>query len=106
MRKIIPKQDEFSSPSTVRGPLKKEKSKPIYPTVRMDLQHLPEAKDMKLGDMAHIGMHAKLTGLNQGRFDHSAEFEIHAISHKKLHKGDAGAAGDKGENAAEDGQNI
>lgn len=68
-------------------PMKSEKSKPIYPTVRMDLNHLPEAKNMKIGDMAHIGMHAKLVGMNQSRFDNSAEFEVHGIEHKKMKSG-------------------
>lgn len=87
MRKIVPKKDEYA----IGGSLKRAEAKPVYPTVRMDLKHVPEAKDMKIGDMAHIKMHAKLTGLNQGRFDHSAEYEIHAIEHKKLGKGGIGS---------------
>jgi hypothetical protein len=83
MRKIQPKTDEYA----IGGPHgigKKEKAKPVYPTVRMDLKHVPEAKDMKVGDHAHIKMHAKLVGINQSRFDNSAEYEIHAIEHKKM----------------------
>lgn len=64
--------------------MKKEKSKPIYPTFRIDLKHLPEAKNWKLGDDAMIELKVKLTALSQSRFDNSAEFEIHEIDSETL----------------------
>lgn len=75
MRKIKPKVDKYSL-----GPSKAPKeSKPIYPTTRLDLEHLPEAKEWKLGKTYRIEMEVKLVGLSQSRFDNSAEFEIHGI---------------------------
>lgn len=88
MRKITPKQDSYMTGSGPGKPMKKEKSNPIYPKFNIGLEHLPEAKNMKLGDHAHIQIHGKLSRLSQGGYDNSAEFEIHGISHKKKHKGD------------------
>lgn len=78
MRNIKPKQDQYLVGSPSSG-MKKGKSKPIYPTVRIDLDHLPEAKDWKVGTTYHLEMDVKMTGLSQGRFDNSAEFEIRKI---------------------------
>jgi hypothetical protein len=88
MRKITPKQDEYSVAGPVRGTLTKKKAPPVYPKVRISLEHLPEAKNMKLGEHAHIKIHGKLVGLNQGGYDNSAEFEMHGIEHHKMHKND------------------
>lgn len=88
MRKITPKQDEYMTGSGPGKPMKKEKAKPIYPKFSIGLEHLPEAKSMKLGDHAHIQIHGKLSRLSQGGYDNSAEFEIHGIGHKKKSKGD------------------
>lgn len=75
MRKIKPKVDRYDS-----GPMAKPtKSKPIYPTFRMDLNYLPEAKDWKVGTSYEITMKVKMVGLSQSRFDNSAEFEIREI---------------------------
>ena len=84
MKKIIPKVEEHMSAMPMSMGMKKEKSNPIYPTFRIDLVHLPEAKDWKLGDEAMIEMKVKLTSLSQSRFDNSAEFEIHEIDHETL----------------------
>ena len=65
----------------------RKKDPPVYPKFRVDLEHLPEAKNMKLGDKAKVSMHAKLVGLSQSRFDNSAEFEIHGIEHNPIVKG-------------------
>lgn len=77
MRKIKPKTDKYMEPS-VAG-LKKGESKPVYPTVRIDLEHIPEAKDWKVGNTYRIEMEVKMTGISQSRFDNSSEFEIRKI---------------------------
>lgn len=61
------------------GILKKSESKPIYPTIRIDLEHLPEAKSWKIGEMHEIEMNLKVVGLSQSRYDNSVEFEIHEV---------------------------
>jgi hypothetical protein len=75
MRKVKPKQDEYA----VGPSLKNKKSEPRYPTVRLDLDTIPEAKDWKIGKSYRIEMEVKMTGISQSRFDNSAEFEIRAI---------------------------
>lgn len=98
MRKIKPKTDKYMSPSAIG--LKKGKSKPIYPTFRIDLDHIPEAKDWKIGKEYSIEMKVKMVGLSQSRFDNSAEFEI-----KEIEAGDAEQSEDEGdETDAEDNQ--
>lgn len=77
MRKIKPKTLDYKTPS-VAG-LKSEKSQPIYPTFRLDLQHIPEAKDWKVGETYNVEMTVKMVGISQSRYDNSAEFEIHEI---------------------------
>ena len=78
MRNIKPKTDKYMKGGM--GPmLKEEKSKPIYPTFRVDLEHLPEAKKWDLGKQYGLEMQVKLIGLSQSRFDNSAEFEIRKI---------------------------
>lgn len=75
MRKVKPKVDDYSS-----GPmLKPTKSKPRYPTVRMDLDTIPEAKEWKVGKTYEVGLKLKMVGISQSRFDNSAEFEIRGI---------------------------
>lgn len=101
MRNIKPKTDKYMEP-TVAG-LKKGESKPIYPTFRVDLNHLPEAKKWDLGKAYKIEMEVKLVGLSQSRFDNSAEFEIHKIGSEDV--GESKAEEDKeGEDDEEDGE--
>lgn len=68
------------------GPMKKAESKPRYPTIRMDLDTIPEAKDWKVseagsdkGNEYEITMKVKMIGLSQSRFDSNAEFEVREI---------------------------
>ncbi len=75
MRNIKPKVEKYDSVPMV----KPSKSKPIYPTFRMDLEFLPEAKDWKVGKTYEIKMKVKMIGLSQSRFDNSSEYEIRAI---------------------------
>lgn len=75
MRNVKPKQDEY----TVGPSLKTKKSPPRYPTVRLDLDTVPEAKDWKVGKTYGLEMVVKMVGLSQSRFDNSAEFEIRKI---------------------------
>lgn len=75
MRKIKPKTD-----SMMINAVKPQKSKPVYPTFRIDLEHIPEAKKWKLGESYNIEITGKMVSLSQSRFDNSAEFEILEIS--------------------------
>lgn len=54
-------------------------SKPIYPSFRIDLEHMPEAKDWKVGNDYEITMKVKMTGISQSRYQNDAEFEIREI---------------------------
>ena len=74
MRKIIPKTE-----SMMVNAMKPQKSRPEYPTVRIDLEHIPEAKKWKLGESYHVEMTLKMVALSQSRFDNSAEFEMTEI---------------------------
>jgi len=75
MRKIKPKTDKYRTDSI--GPPKD--SKPIYPIVRIDLEHIPEAKKWELGKEYGVEIKGKLVALSQSRFDNSAEFEVREI---------------------------
>lgn len=77
MRNIKPKKDEYMFASTSGS--KKKESRDIYPSFSIDLEHIPEAKEWKVGDTYHIEMEVKMTGLSQSRFQNSAEFEIRKI---------------------------
>jgi len=75
MRKIKPKTEKYMTDKV--GPAKE--TKPIYPTMRIDLEHLPEAKKWGLGKEYGLELKVKLVGLSQSRFDNSAEFEMHEV---------------------------
>lgn len=77
MRNVKPKTDKYMSPSSLG--MKKGESKPVYPTVRLDLETIPEAKDWKVGSTYRIEMEVKMVGLSQSRYDNSAEFEVRRI---------------------------
>ena len=79
MRKITPKTDEYMVSETH----KKEKSKPVYPRFRIELEHLPEAKKWELGKEYEVKLKLKMTGISQSRFDNSAEFDITEIGVKE-----------------------
>lgn len=78
MRKITPKTDEYMVSSGI-GPNKKGKATPIYPTIRIDLEYIPEAKNWKLGKSYEVELGLKLIGLSQSKYNNSAEFEIREI---------------------------
>ena len=63
--------------------LKKGESKPFYPTVRFQLEHVPEAKDYKIGDTCTVEVTGKIVGLSQSRFDNSVELEMHEVGMEK-----------------------
>lgn len=87
IKAIKPKVDDIMASAPIG--LKKEKSKPIYPTIRIQLEHLPEAKNWKLGEMHCMELKVKLIGLSQSRFDNSAEFEIQGIDPESTKMEDA-----------------
>ena len=81
MKKIKPKIDKYMTGGSVG--LKEGKERPHYPTFRIPLEHIPEAKKWEVskegadsGAEYVIEMKVKMIGLSQGRFDSSAEFEI------------------------------
>ena len=78
MRKVKPKSvDEEYGPMRAKGG--KEK---IYPKIRIHTDHLPEAKDWKVGESHEIHMKGKMVGLSQSKFQNEAEFEITHIEPK------------------------
>ena len=77
--KIKPKTDKYRTDSI--GPAKEEK--PSFPTVRFQLEHLPEAKDCKMGDMCTVEVTGKIVALSQSRFDNSVEVEMHEVGMEK-----------------------
>lgn len=84
MRKVEPKTDEYAE-----GPsLAVKKSEPRYPTIRLDLETLPEAKDWKVGQTYRVEMEIKMVGISQSRYDNSAEFEIRQIGTEDQEEGD------------------
>lgn len=60
---------------------KEAKSKKVYPTIRIDHDHLPEAKKWEPGEKHHIHMNVKMVGNSQSRFQNEGEYEIHGIDH-------------------------
>ena len=82
MRKITPKTDKYMIGGDM--PSKKGESKPIYPTIRIDLEHLPEAKKWEVGKSYNLELSLKMVGLSQSRYDNSAEFEIHEIEPEEV----------------------
>jgi len=74
MRKIIPK----TNTNMMDMPAKTE-SKPIYPSFRIELIHLPEAKKWEIGKEYKITLKLKMTGISISRYQNDSEFEIHAI---------------------------
>lgn len=71
LRKIKPKTESYMVNASKKG-----ESEPIYPRFSLDLDHIPEAKDWKIGETYNIEFKVKMTGLSQSRFDNSADFEI------------------------------
>ena len=78
MRKIKPKTDKMmtDSPANV-------KEKPNYPTIRIDLDHIPEAKKWKIGNHYKITMDVKMVGISQSKYQNDSEFEIREIETAK-----------------------
>ena len=81
LKKVEPKVDEYMSGGI--GPMKKQKSKPRYPTFRLPLEAIPEAKKWEVSKEGEEGgkeytvtMKVRMIGISQGRFDSSTEFEI------------------------------
>ena len=75
--KIKPKTDKYMTDGPVG--LKSDESKPVFPTVHFQLEHLPEAKDCKIGDKCTIEVTGKVVALSQSRFDNSMELEMHEV---------------------------
>lgn len=78
MRKIKPKQDEMML-SSGPGIMTKKKAEPIYPRLRIDLEHLPEAKKWDIGKEYELNLKLKMVGISISRFDNNAEFEIREL---------------------------
>lgn len=84
MRKIKPKVDSYMEGSISN--MKPKKSSPRYPTMRLDLEVVPEAKKWDVakagstdGPEYEITLKVKMIGISQSRFDNSVEFELREI---------------------------
>lgn len=93
MRTIKPKQYDSALGSPMGKKAKKEK---VYPTIRIDHDHLPETKDWEVGKKYHLHMHVKMVGNSQSRYQNEGEYEIHKIG------ADDGEEHEEGEAAKED----
>ena len=89
MRKITPKTHEGLSATSPSG-----KEKPHFPTFRIELVHLPEAKKWDVSSEYMVTLKLKQTGISISRFQNDAEFDIIGINpeggsdHNSDHKED------------------
>jgi len=74
MRKITPKTHKGMMDSPV-----KTEDKPVYPSFRIELVYLPEAKKWEIDKFYKIKLGLKMTGISISRYQNDAEFEIHEI---------------------------
>lgn len=83
MRKITPKEPEHLTPMNSR-----QKPEKMYPRIRIENEHLPEAKKWEIGSEYTVTLKLKMVGLSISKFQNEAEFEIHGIDPKggKDHK--------------------
>lgn len=86
--------------SGLEAPSKEAREKPVYPTIRINHEHLPEAKDWKVGDKKKIHLEVKMVGNSQSRFQNEGEYELHRLGHDD----DSDAAGEESEDNAGKGQ--
>ena len=77
MRKIVPKTHEGLSATSPSG-----KEKPHFPTFRIELIHLPEAKKWDVGSEYMVTLKLKQTDISISRFQNDAEFDIIGINPK------------------------
>lgn len=56
--------------------------KKIYPRFRIELVHLPEAKEWEIGKEYNIGLKIKMTGISISKYQNDSEFDIIAIDPK------------------------
>jgi len=97
MRDVKPIKDKYAE-----GPsLAVKESKPRYPTFRLPLDVIPEAKKWEVakegedsGAAYVIEMKVRMIGLSQGRYDQSAEFEIRGIDTEDASDEDSEDAGE------------
>ena len=61
----------------------KHESKPMYPTIRIQLDHLPESKKWEVseansdkGKEYEIKMKVKMVGISQSRYQNDVELEL------------------------------
>ena len=74
MRKIKAKTDKMMTDSPA-----KVNEKPYYPTFRIDLDHIPEAKKWEINNHYKITMDVKMVGISQSKYQNDSEFEIREI---------------------------
>lgn len=86
------------------GVMKKEKSDKIYPKVRIDLQHLPEAKKWDIGKSYKIEMEVKMVGISISKYDNSAEFEIRKIGSEDVGETEAEEKAEGDESDSDDSE--
>lgn len=67
--------------TALASPSKEGHSKKVFPTIRIDHDHLPEAKKWEPGEHHHVHMNVKMVGNSQSRFQNEGEYEIHGLEH-------------------------
>jgi hypothetical protein len=88
MRKIVPKQDNYSTDGPAIGMIKKAKEPvKIYPRISLQHESFPEVKKCEVGKMCKFMIEAKVVGLSISRFNNDTDFEIHGFEMMDKNKG-------------------
>lgn len=76
MKKITPKSEEGMEAPMAHTAEKR------YPTFRIELEHLPEAKKWEIGKEYTVTLKLKMTGISISKFQNDSEYEIIGIDVK------------------------
>jgi hypothetical protein len=91
IKKITPKKNRSMIECSEKGP------SPTYPHLRVELEHLPEAKKWDIGKEYTIELQLKMTGISISRFQNDVEFDIVGMSDGKESTNKMGPADPKKE---------
>lgn len=63
-----------------------EADKPVYPTLRIKHEDLPESKTMAVGSSNDVTLSLKKIAHNEGPYDNHSTFEIRKVKHNSQAK--------------------
>ena len=67
------------TPKSYKDELKSEDNKKQYPTIHLNLNHVPQANGAKVGSMFEVALKLKLEGINT-TYGNEAKFQIHGVN--------------------------